>query len=39
MAAKTKREEWGVEYFKRHKADPGEAVPGREFLGSCPLKV
>jgi hypothetical protein len=40
MAAKRKVEEWGVEYFKRHKSDnPRETVPGREFLMSIPPKV
>ena len=39
MATK-KTEEWGVEYFARHKSnDPGEAVPGRDFLSSIPPKV
>ena len=40
MAAKKQVEEWGVEYFKRHRADdPGESTPGREFLLSIPPKV
>ena len=40
MAVKKKSEEWGVEYFKRHKTDdPDEAVPGREFLLAIPAKV
>jgi hypothetical protein len=29
-----------VVYFRRHKAnDPAEAIPGREFMGSCPPAV
>jgi hypothetical protein len=29
-----------VVFFRRHRAgDRGEAVPGREFLNSCPVKV
>lgn len=40
MAVRKKIEEWGVEYFKRHRADDtGESVPGREFLLSIPPKV
>src|SRR5215831_9573418 len=40
MAARKRIQAWGVEYFKRHKADdPGETVPGRQFLDRCPLKV
>lgn len=31
---------WGVEFFKRHKADdPAESVPGREFLDQIPDRV
>src|SRR5437773_4735964 len=31
---------YDVVYYKRHaEDDPGEAVPGREFLTSCPQKV
>jgi hypothetical protein len=33
-------ERWGIEFFQRHpKDDPGQAVPGRTFLDSCPTKV
>jgi len=29
-----------VAYFRRHRDDdPAQAVPGREFLGSCPAGV
>jgi hypothetical protein len=29
-----------VVFFRRHREDdPGQAVPGREFLNSCPVKV
>lgn len=31
---------WAIYYFKRHENDdPGRAVPGREFLAGCPMKV
>jgi hypothetical protein len=40
MPTKKKAEEWGVEYFRRHKTDdPQETVPGRDFLSSIPPKV
>lgn len=31
---------WYIHYFQRHQADdPTQAVPGREFLAGCPMKV
>lgn len=40
MPTKKKTDEWGIEYFKRHRIeDPRESVPGREFLSSVPAKV
>jgi hypothetical protein len=40
MPTKKKIEEWGVEYFRRHKTDdPQESVPGRDFLSSIPPKI
>ncbi len=31
---------WLVHFFQRHKQDdPGESVPARDFLDSCPVKV
>jgi len=31
---------YDIAYFKRHvDDDPTEAIPGRDFLGSCPVPV
>jgi hypothetical protein len=31
---------WLIHFFKRHKEDdPGQSVPGREFLDACPKSV
>jgi hypothetical protein len=31
---------YGITYFKKHvDDDPTEAIPGRDFLGSCPVSV
>jgi hypothetical protein len=38
--APTATDAYDIAYFKRHvDDDPTEALPGRDFLGSCPLPV
>jgi hypothetical protein len=40
MAKKPKQPPWQIVFFQRHRQDDAaRAVPGRDFLDACPVKV